>query len=300
MNLRELEIFRAIMQGGSITEAARILGISQPAVSTALRHAEDRLGMQLFRRDHGRIEPTPEALSLFPEVEMLFQKFHAIQTYAEHLRGTHAGFLSLAATPTLSYAYVAGAITRFRRSRPNVHIMLDVTNTRRIVELATSRQIDLGITANPLTDSDIATEDLATAELVAVMHKEHPLAKQRVVKPKDVQGYRLITNAHHSLYHILEQIFRRSGVKLDITIDVNHNLTTCLLLQSGDAVAIVDPWMPRALFPDLVRRPLRPKVEIRARLLWANTRPRSRLAEAFLGELRQHVAAVTSDACACG
>jgi DNA-binding transcriptional LysR family regulator len=299
MNLRELEIFRAIMQGGSITEAARLLGISQPAVSTALRHAEDRLGMQLFRRDHGRIEPTAEALSLHPEVEALFQRFKAIQKYAEDLRGTHAGLLNLAATPTLSYAYMAGAITRFRQSRPNVHVVLDVTQTHRIIELATTRQIDIGITANPLTHPDIATEEIAVAELVVVMRKDHPLARRRVIRPEDIRGHGLITNAHHSLYHVLVEVFRDSGVKLDIAIDVNHNLTTSILLQSGDTVAIVDPWMPRSLFPNLVRRPLRPKVEIRVRLLWASERPRSRLAEAFLTELREHVAAVAEDACAC-
>ena len=53
MKLREMEIFRAIMLGGSISEAARILNVSQPAVSTALRYMEDRLGMNLFRRGEG-------------------------------------------------------------------------------------------------------------------------------------------------------------------------------------------------------------------------------------------------------
>ena len=58
MNLRELEIFRAIMLGGSITEAANMLNVSQPAVSIALRHAEDKLGVALFLREKGRIHPT--------------------------------------------------------------------------------------------------------------------------------------------------------------------------------------------------------------------------------------------------
>jgi DNA-binding transcriptional LysR family regulator len=289
MNLRELQIFRAIMRGGSITEAARILGISQPAVSTALRYAEDQLGMPLFRRERGRIEPTPEALSLFPEVETLFQKFHAIQQYAEDLRGAHSGLLSLASPPTLSYAYLAPVVSRFRQTRPNVRVVVEVTNTRRIVELASTRQIDLGIIAVPFKEANIRTEDLASAEMLVVMRKKHPLAKRRVVKPQDLQRYPIITNTHHALFHVLEQTFRQSGVDLNIAIAANHHVTTCLLLGDSDAVGIVDPWMPRDLFPELVRKPFRPKVEIRARLLWASSRPMSRLAEAFVRELREHI-----------
>src|SRR3546814_11398912 len=93
MKLRELEIFYAIMRGGSVTEAGRRLGISQPAVSAALKHSEDQLGMQLFRREHGRLEPTPEAMDLYPEVEALFQKFHSIRRSAAGPRGIHSGLL---------------------------------------------------------------------------------------------------------------------------------------------------------------------------------------------------------------
>jgi DNA-binding transcriptional LysR family regulator len=287
MKLRELEIFHAIMRGGSITEAARILGISQPAVSTALRYAEDQLGMPLFRRAHGRIEPTPEALNLFPEVEALFQKFEAIRRYAEDLRGTQSGLLSIASTPTLSYAYLAPATNRFRQSRPNVHVVLYTTNTRQIVEQASTRQIDIGIIANPTNAVELSSEVLAEAELLVVMGREHPLAGHDVVRPRDLKGYPLITNTHHSLYDVIAEEFRREKVDFDVSIAANHHMTTCLLLEgSSTAVAIVDPWMPENIFPNLLRKKFRPRLEIQARLVWANSRALSRIAEAFVVELR--------------
>jgi DNA-binding transcriptional LysR family regulator len=286
MKLRELEIFHAIMRGGSITEAARILGISQPAVSTALRYAEDQLGMPLFRRAHGRIEPTPEAMNLFPEVEALFQKFEAIRRYAEDLRGTHSGLLSIASTPTLSYAYLAPATNCFRQSRPNVHVVLYTTNTRQIVEQASTRQIDIGIIANPTNAVELDSEVLAEAELLVVMDRNHPLAGHDVVRPRDLKGYPLITNTHHSLYDVIAEEFRREDVDLDVAIAVNHHMTTCLLLEGSNAVAIVDPWMPENIFPTLLRKKFRPRLQIQARLVWNNSRALSRIAEAFVAELR--------------
>ena len=63
-------------------------------------------------------------------------------------------------------------------------------------------------------------------------------------------------------------------------------MTTCLLVRNGEAVAIVDPWMPTEIVPDLARRTLRPRLEIHARLIWARSRPLSRVASAFCDELR--------------
>lgn len=290
LKLRELEIFHAIMRGGSITEAARLLGISQPAVSTALRYAEDQLGMPLFRRAHGRIEPTPEALSLLPEVEALFQKFGAIQRYAEDLREAHSGLLSMASTPTLSYAYLAPAINRFRRMRPNVRVVINTTHTRQVVELASTSQIDFGIIASPYAGAELMSEDLVVSELTALMHRDHPLAGRQAIRPQDIASYPLVTNTHHSIYDVVQATFRRSKVDLDVSIAVNHHVTTCLLLEAGDTIAIVDPWMPADIFPNLVRRPFRPRIETRARIVWTGSRPMSRAAEAFLDELRKGVA----------
>ena len=290
MKLRELEIFHAIMRGGSITEAARLLGISQPAVSTALRYAEDQLGMPLFRRAHGRIEPTPEALSLLPEVETLFQKFDAIRRYAEDLRDAQSGLLSMASTPSLSYSYLAPAVNRFRELHPNVRLVMNITNSRRVVELANSSQIDIGVIASPFNAPELTIEDLTVSELRILVHKSHPLAHQRVIRPQDLKPYPLITNTHHSIYDAVQATFRRSKVDLNVAIALNHHVTTCLLLEKGNTVALVDPWMPVDIFPELVQRQFVPRIETRARVVWSAARPMSRTAKAFVAEMRKAVA----------
>jgi DNA-binding transcriptional LysR family regulator len=288
MNLRELEIFRAIIRGGSITEAARLLGISQPAVSTALRHAEDQLGMQLFFRERGRIHPTPEALSLFPEVEILFEKFGAIQRYADDLRNAHSGLISVATTPTLSYTYVVEAVQQFQRRRPNVRLMLDVTHTHRIIELATSRQVDLGLIFTPSQHPGVRIEELGTTELVCIMRVDHPLAELSYVRPADIRKFPLITNSRNPLFHRVEQAFHRCGVELDFTIAVNHTVTSHLLVDgSEDAVALVDPWVNPDLFPGLIRKRFRPRIEIRPRIVTSQEHPPTRLAQLFMENLRE-------------
>ncbi len=66
MNLRQMEVFHAIMRSGSVTGAARQLNVSQPAISATLRHCEAQLGMKLFERAGSGLQPTPEAHAIFP------------------------------------------------------------------------------------------------------------------------------------------------------------------------------------------------------------------------------------------
>src|SRR3546814_15867250 len=68
MNLRQMEVFHAIMQTGSVTAAARVLHVTQPAVSAVLKHCEEQLGLKLFERTGGRLQPTREAQALFPAI----------------------------------------------------------------------------------------------------------------------------------------------------------------------------------------------------------------------------------------
>ena len=65
ISVREMDVFRCVMQSGSVTNAAITLNISQPAVSRMLQQAEERLGFRLFEREKKRLKPTTEAQTLF-------------------------------------------------------------------------------------------------------------------------------------------------------------------------------------------------------------------------------------------
>ena len=86
MNLRQIEIFRTVMQTGSFTAAAAALHISQPGISRAARHLEIQLGVRLFERAQGRIQPTYEAVCLNAEIERSYRGVQSIQEYARNLK----------------------------------------------------------------------------------------------------------------------------------------------------------------------------------------------------------------------
>ncbi len=98
MRLRHIEIFHAIYTTGSITNAAKILHVSQPSVSKVLSHAELRLGFQLFNRVKGRLTPTEEAKILFGDVDKIYQQLRSIKNTANNIKKSEFGSIKIGLT----------------------------------------------------------------------------------------------------------------------------------------------------------------------------------------------------------
>src|SRR4051794_32081277 len=113
MNLRQMEVFHAIMLTGTVTAAARMLNISQPAVTSMLQHAEDGLKFRLFERVKGRLRPTPEAHALFVQVQQVFDSVHVVDRTISGLRDARTGTLDIVAIPVVGATLLPAAIGAF-------------------------------------------------------------------------------------------------------------------------------------------------------------------------------------------
>ena len=133
MRLRHIEVFHAIMQAGTISGAAQLLHISQPAVTKVLQHCELQLGMPLFDRVRGKLYPTPEAQRLFVEIDKLNRDLVGIRRLAANLKSGESEQVRLIATPALAMAIVPAAMTPWVRAFPNASCSLATHHTREIV-----------------------------------------------------------------------------------------------------------------------------------------------------------------------
>src|SRR3954466_4761585 len=123
MRLRHIEVFNAVMLTGSVSGAARLINVTQPAVSRILQHAELQLGFALFQRDKGRLTATAEALKLYPLIERLFEQLDEVQRLAATLKAGHDdGELRILSVLALSHELLPRAISLFRRKHPAVRI----------------------------------------------------------------------------------------------------------------------------------------------------------------------------------
>ena len=147
MNLSQLNVFREIMNTGSISQAARNLGRTQPAVSLALKALEDDLGLKLFERRGRRLSPAPEAQYLLSEATGVLDRLAQVSRAMQSMRTAESGKLSLAAMPgtaTMVFPrFVSGVLAR----SPNVTVSLLTRSSTQIRELGRSQSIDFGMVA---------------------------------------------------------------------------------------------------------------------------------------------------------
>ncbi|MBP0495516.1 LysR family transcriptional regulator [Pararoseomonas indoligenes] len=292
MNLRQLEVFHAIMRTGSVTGAARLLNVTQPSVSTVLKHCEAQLRFPLFNRVGGRLQPTPEAQALLPDIETVFSRLAAVERLSQDLAGGRLGTLSLAAAFPIANGYLAQALATFLAERPGTRAALQSLNSPQVVDRVASREVELGIVHEPVVSGEVETELLVRSSIACVMRSDHPLARHEAVPVAALADQPVITYLPQILFRsYVDGALSQAGIAPPIVAQVSVSLTGIMLARHGGSVALVEPLMLRTLpFPDLVARPLDPPVTFRTVLVRPRGRPDSTLLRRFVAHLRRTLA----------
>lgn len=283
VNVRHLAVFRSVARTGSVSGAARLLHISQPAVTKTLHVLEEEIGLRLFERIKGRLLITPEAQTLLPQVERLFGQVDAVQQITDEIRSGHSGSLTIASVASLSSTIVAVAISRFSATHPKVRVDLRAQSTRQVLDSIANHQVDLGVIDIPEGGPDMEVAELCQADVGCVMPAGHRLATLSAVTPADLRDEVLITFAEDTRTGwAVRDALRKRKIHGNVTFTVNQTFSAYALAQSGSGVALVDPFpLLMGAFPQLVIRPFRPSVQTRPRTLISTARPVSLITSEF-------------------
>lgn len=300
MNLRHFEILRAVMRTGSVTEAARLMGVSQPAISKMLRETEQRLGARLFERHGGRLVTRPEAKPLWEAVEKLFFDIEQIRLLSEELQEPTTMRLKIGAIPTATMTALPPAITKFRKRFPQVRVEIFALPTRQIVDDVATGALDIGFAYSVTDHPAIDAIDVMDTEIICVMRPDHPLARKATIAPRDLEGHPIISfHLGESISLTINEGFRAAGARCAPSMLVSHSFTACALAEQGAGIAFVTPLLiSSGVFRNLVTRPFRPKLHLRPRILHARHRRVSPEVRAMTDEIyavveRQIQSAVT-------
>ena len=260
MRLRHIEVFHAVMQTGSVSKAAELLGISQPAASKVLGHAESALGFRLFERIKGRLRPTAEAALLFVEVEKIQDGMGQVRSLAENLQRRPEGRLHIGCLPSLALSITPRAVKAFRKLHPTLTCQIETGHIDGLVRSLRSRQIDLALTFAPSEHAGIRLQTLGEVELV-------------YLGPTPGRGdFDLATLDPADLVRIpdsdvvgrtLSEAIGRLGVAGASTISSETYFAACALAAEVSGVAIVDELTAASMVrPGQHLRRIRPRMAV--------------------------------------
>lgn len=293
LNHRQLEAFRALIQTGSVTEAAKRMHITQPATSRLIADLESNVGYVLFRREKKRLSPTPEALALFEEVDRSFIGIGEIAEAAKEIGNFRRGSLRIASLPALALEFLPRIITQFCNDKPDISISLQIHSSQRVTQCVASQQYDLGFTETQTANAAVNTRLLCDAPMLAILPKGHAMLKHASLTPKHFEGENFVSlGSNYSPRKLIDAVFQANDVKRKLQIETQLSLAAGNLVASGAGVSIIDN-VTACNLRDLglvETRPFVPEITFNYWVLHPSHWPLSRLGETFLGIAQRQLA----------
>lgn len=272
MNARQLEVFRAVMQAGSVTNAANMLNVSQPTVSKILKHTENQMGLKLFNNVRGRLYPTREAEMLFPDADRVFRDLLSLRKLADDLRQGEGGLVRIAASSALALTVMPRVIAKFRASHPRVKVTTHLFPAAEISEMVRTHQADIGLTLSLQNAQTLQLSTAGNTEMVCIMPEGHHLLQLATITPRDIKNETLISFSSDNYFgQILDAAFSEYGITRQIDIQATMSVVAASLTISGAGVSIVDKFTVDASFKGLEWRPFRPLIQLPINVLTSET-----------------------------
>lgn len=291
MNIKRLEAFRAIMECGSVTEAAKHLHITQPAISRLIMALEQELDIKLFHRQRKRLLPTSGAERLYRETQRILAALDDFPRLAQDIRSHVGSRLRVITMPRAGQCLVVPALRRFADAYPGIHHTVEV-QARVDMELWINRQqFDVGIGALPAVHEGLLTEALCQVPLVAVMSPEHRFANSAKISVSDLIDEPLVAlKPGYMLRRYLEEIFEQAGAKPMIRTECANSMLACQLAEAGVGVTICDALSMHAIGgQNAAIVPLEPEYQVTFGILYPAAKEPDEVTLAFTQILRQVV-----------
>ena len=175
------------MRSGSITQASRAVGRTQPAVSATIATLEADLGFPLFLREHAKLTPTAGAQYLLEEAEAILARLERTKLTLGRIGSLEAGKLRIACHPAASGLFMPRLLTEFLQDKREVELSLIMRFSQIIEDLVASQQFDIGFAETPRRRASVEQTDF-DLECVCVPPATDPLARLPVITPDELDG----------------------------------------------------------------------------------------------------------------
>jgi DNA-binding transcriptional LysR family regulator len=237
MTLTQLEIFALVAELKSFTLAAARLGISQSAISHALKSLETELGVVLLERRQAQAEPTAIGAQLLQRARTMLGLAETMRQEAADARGMKSGTLRIGSFgPTASMRLLPRILAQYRASHPGIEVHVDEGPDRQVVEWLLERRIDVGFVVLP--DERFDTYPLVDDQMVALLPPGHALASRTAVTLKDLCRDPFILTAAGS-GELVSGLFQAARLAPNICSRNGQLLSTLEAVARGDGVSIV-------------------------------------------------------------
>jgi DNA-binding transcriptional LysR family regulator len=247
MNVVQLRAFVAVVEHGSFSEAARIMGLSQPAVTMQIQGLEADLGVTLLERRYRKVELTESGRALLPYARTVLAEMEAARDEIERLSDQVGGHLRITASTTPGQYVLPRLLGAFLRQHPDASVSLRVHDTAEVVEAVESGDAHIGMTGAVVQGARVEYEPLGSDKLLLVCPPDSHLLKGGPISMDDVAEEPFIVREPGSgTRMIFEDTLRAGGIEpqdLRVVLELGTSEAIVSAVEGGMGVGVVSSWM---------------------------------------------------------
>ncbi len=246
MDDHKLRVFCTVAETKSFSKASEIIHLTQPAVSLQIQALEELYETKLFDRSSNTVTLTPAGEVLYKYAKHILGLYAEAEKEVGELTGLVKGSIALGASTTIGNYLLPKVVADFRKTRPKIKIHLQIGNTKRVIELLKSGNIDLGLVEGDVSRQKIAVEQLIKDELCLIAPPQHTWAKRIDISFLDLTKEPFIFREEGSgTRQVIEKYFSRHGIttqNMKISMILGSTEAIKHTVESGMGVSIVSRW----------------------------------------------------------
>ena len=240
MELAQLKYFQVMANIRHFTRAARMLDVTQPALSRSMAKLEKDLEVPLFKRSEGEIELTPEGERLLRRVNRILREVECAREEASnHDTGSSTEF-KLSFIHSLGSYVLPHILQDFRTAYPDIRVQLNQHDSPTLAQIVAAGETDLCLCSTLPTTEHSAWVYLWSEELFVTVPLDHPLAARTSIDLHALEDESLIAlKNNYSLRILVDQFFDLAGVHPEITFEGSDISTVSGLVAAGLGVSLL-------------------------------------------------------------
>lgn len=241
-SLRQLEAFKAFVETGSVSRAADVLFISQPAASKLLNHFEADIGMELIDRSSNRPVVTERGMRVYEEIDRILSGVDQIGQAIASIRAEERSQITVGVVPGFPANLLSKAAQIVRRERPNISLSFVVRSSEFLSHGVLSRKLDLALIARELDHAQVRSSIFYDRPMVLITPPDHPFAQRKTVSMSDLQDQPFIAFTPGSVTRrMTDAAMAEAGVNADIVLSATTAPNCCAMTAAGLGVCVLSP-----------------------------------------------------------
>ncbi|MBW9159426.1 LysR family transcriptional regulator [Clostridium tagluense] len=276
-----------IVEVGSFTKSADLLGYTQSGISQMVQSLEDELSLKLLLRSRTGVKLTPEGEELYPYILKTASSYRAMIEKTKEIKGLESGNIRIGTISSISCHWLPHMIKEFQTMYPNVQFILHQGDYTTIPEWIKSGQVDFGF-INPAAVSGLNIIILKDGELLAVLPKNHPLAKECVLTLKQLITEPFLLLEEGALSEPLEA-FHAQNLDPNIKMCIHDDYSILSMIEEGLGVSILPELVLRRVSYDVVKIPLNPSIKRTIGIAFNNLKTMPIASRYFIDYLKEHI-----------